>query len=144
MKGLILALAAGGALEVLLLAGCRGNADFSDAAPTPVTLNADEYREEITEIDRLVFRDGPLAPDRRENLGRRLEGLAGRVKGARDSLFLAIEALELRRLASGTRDLPPDAPKTTLQNEWMRIRSNLFDDRSWFARSAGDLAPAAR
>lgn len=131
--------AAAAALGVLLLAGCRGNADFSDVAPTPVTLKAEDYRDEITQIDRLVFAEGALVPARREDLGRRLEALAGRVKAAGDAPFLAIEALELRRLASGTRDLPPNAPKATLQREWMRIRNNLFDDRSWFARSAADL-----
>jgi uncharacterized protein (TIGR03067 family) len=28
-----------------------------------------------------------------------------------------------------------------LSNQWMRIRNNVFDDRSWFARSAADLEP---
>ncbi|HEY6051514.1 MAG TPA: hypothetical protein VIZ58_09720, partial [Thermoanaerobaculia bacterium] len=71
--------AAAAVLGVVFLAGCRGNADFSDVAPTPVTLKAEEYRDEITQIDRLVFAEGPLAPARREDLGRRLDALAGRV-----------------------------------------------------------------
>jgi hypothetical protein len=131
-------------LGALIVAGCRGNADFSDVAPTPVTLKAEAFREEIMAIDRLVFSEGPLAPARREDLGRRLEALAGRVKASGDAPFLVLESLELRRLASGTRDLPPDAPKATLQREWMRIRNNLFDDRSWFARSARDLPTPGR
>ena len=126
-------------LGVVVLAGCRGNADFSDVAPTPVTLKAEDFQKEIVAIDRLVFGEGPLVPVRREDLGRRLEALAGRVKASGDAPFLVLESLELRRLASGTRELPPDAPKATLQREWMRIRNNLFDDRSWFARSAADL-----
>jgi hypothetical protein len=126
-------------LGALIVAGCRGNADFSDVAPTPVTLKAEDFQTEIVAIDRLVFGDGPLLPARREDLGRRHDALAGRVKSAGDAPFLVLESLELRRLASGTRDLPPDAPKATLQREWMRIRNNLFDDRSWFARSAADL-----
>jgi hypothetical protein len=124
--------------------GCRGNADFSDVAPTPVTLKAEDFQTEIMAIDRLVFGEGQLVPARREELGRRLEALAGRVKSAGHARFLILEALELRRLASVTRDLPPDAPKARLQNEWMRIRNNLFDDRSWFARSAADLATPGR
>jgi len=56
-----------------------------------------------------------------------------------DSRFITIEVLELKRLASMAKRFPPDAPRTTLQNEWMRIRNNLFDDRSWFARSSRDL-----
>jgi len=130
---------AAGLLGVVVLAGCRGNADFSDVAPTPVTLKAEDFQQEIMAIDRLVFGEGPLVSVRREDLGRRLEALAGRVKASGDAPFLVLESLELRRLASGTRDLPPDAPKATLQREWMRIRNNLFDDRSWFARSAADL-----
>ena len=126
-------------LGVVVLAGCRGNADFSDVAPTPVTLKAEDFQKEIVAIDRLVFGEGPLVPARREDLGRRLEALAGRVMASGDAPFLVLESLELRRLASGTRELPPDAPKATLQREWMRIRNNLFDDRSWFARSAADL-----
>ena len=125
----------------LSAAGCRGDADFSDAMPAPVTLKAEDFQEEIVAIDRLVFAEGPLVPARREELGRRLEALAGRVKAAGESKFLLIESLELRRLASFSKGLPPDAPKTALQNNWMRIRNNLFDDRAWFARSAGDLAP---
>jgi hypothetical protein len=138
--------AAAGMLGVLFVvsSGCRGNADFSDVAPTPVTLKAEDFQSEILAIDRLVFAEGPLVTARREDLGRRLDALAGRVKSAGDAPFLVLEALELRRLASGTRDLPPDAPKTILQNEWMRIRNNLFDDRSWFARSAADLAAPGR
>jgi len=131
-----------GALAVALVAaGCRGNADFSDAMPAPVTLKAEDFQAEIEALDRLVFADGPLVPARREDLGRRFEALAGRVKAAGDSKFLLIESLELRRLGSVSKDLPSDAPKGQLQREWMRIRSNLFDDRAWFARSAADLTP---
>ncbi|MDQ6894019.1 MAG: hypothetical protein M3167_15210 [Acidobacteriota bacterium] len=138
--------AAAGMVGVLFVvsSGCRGNADFSDVAPTPVTLKAEEFQSEILAIDHLVFAEGPLDPARREALGRRLEALAGRVKATGDAPFLVLESLELRRLGSGSRDLPPDAPKATLQREWMRIRNNLFDDRSWFARSAADLAAPGR
>lgn len=127
------------------LAGCSGDADFSDAMPAPVTLSAEQFQAEIMAIDRLVFGEGPLADARRNDLARRLESLAARVKTSGDSRFLLIESLELKRLASGAKSLP-DAPaaRTSLQNNWMRIRSNVFDDRAWFARSAADLAPAGR
>lgn len=128
----------------LVVAGCRGDADFSDAMPAPVTLKAEDFQAEIEALDRVVFAAGPLVPARREELGRRFEALAARVKGSGNSKFLLIESLELRRMGSVSKDLPPDAPKEQLQREWMRIRSNLFDDRSWFARSAADLAPAPK
>jgi hypothetical protein len=118
---------------------CQVDADFSDAMPAPVTLKAEDFQGEIEALDRLVFAPGPLTPARREELGRRFEALAARVKASGKSKFLLIESLELRRMGSVSKDLPADAPKTALQNNWMRIRSNLFDDRAWFARSAADL-----
>ena len=127
------------ALAVLSLWACKGDADFSDAMPAPVTLNADEYRGEISGIDRLVFEEKPFGETRRAALGTKLEELARRVRAASDSRFITIEVLELKRLASMAKRFPPDAPRTTLHNEWMRIRNNLFDDRSWFARSFRDL-----
>jgi uncharacterized protein (TIGR03067 family) len=127
------------AVVVLAVAACRGNADFSDAAPEPVTLDADAFRGEIGSIDRLVFAEGAPGKERRERLAAGLEGLAGRVKAASDSRFVALEALELRALAGAARTRPVEV----LRNEWMRIRNNLFEDRGWFARSAADLEPAA-
>jgi uncharacterized protein (TIGR03067 family) len=119
--------------------GCQGDADFSDAMPAAVTLNADEYRREITDIDRLVFAQGPFDASRRESLGGRLEELAQRTKASSDSRFIAIEVLEVRRLAEVAKRAPANPPPQMLSNQWMRIRANVFDDRSWFARSAADL-----
>src|SRR6266850_6480090 len=36
-------------------------------------------------------------------------------------------------------DALPIPLRSQLENQWMRIRNNLFDDRSWFARSAKDV-----
>ncbi len=127
------------ALAVLCLWACKGDDDFSDAMPAPVTLNADEYRREISDIDRLVFEEKPFVETRREALASRLEDLARRVRASSDSRFITIEVLELKRLASMAKRFAPDAPRTPLHNNWMRIRNNLFDDRSWFARSSRDL-----
>jgi hypothetical protein len=131
-------------LAVTLLAfslvSCQGDADFSEAAPKPVILNADEYRKEITAIDRLVFDPQPFLDERSAALTARLEELAARVKTVSDSKFLALEALELRRLSARARNFRSDG-RADFSNQWMRIRNNLFDDRSWFARSAADLEP---
>ena len=133
---------AGFVLCVLCVAGawaCRGDADFSDAMPAPVTLSAEEYRSEITEIDRLVFAEGPFDETRRESLAGKLDRLARRMKTSSDSRFIAIEVLEVRRLASVAKRVPAKPPPSMLSDQWMRIRSNVFDDRSWFARRAADL-----
>jgi len=127
--------------------GC-GKSAPEPAAKSPeemlqiVILNADEYRQEITDIDRLVFDEKPFDKDRRALLAAKLGELAARVKAAKDSHFLEIEAYEIKRLADGSKDMPEKPLRSQLPNQWMRIRNNLFDDRSWFARSAADLEPA--
>lgn len=120
---------------------CRGNADFSDAMPEPVILSAEEYRQEISDIDRLVFTEGPFDETRRKALGGKLEELTRRMKASSDSRYIAIEVFELRRLAEVAKRVPARPPPSMLSDQWMRIRSNVFDDRSWFARRAADLEP---
>jgi len=122
------------------LVSCSGDADFSDAMPTPVVLSAEDYQREITAIDRLVFEEKPMTEARRVALAAKLEALAGRMRASNDSLFIKLESLETRRLASLAKNLSPEAPRDALRNNWMRIRNNVFDDRAWFARSAADLA----
>ena len=131
-------------MSLMSVCSCRGNADFSGAMPAPVTLPAEDYRPEITAIDRLVFKQGPFDESRRNALSGELEGLARRMKASSDSRFIAIEALELRRLAEVAKKAPARPLSPMLADQWMRIRSNLFDDRGWFARSAADLAPETK
>jgi uncharacterized protein (TIGR03067 family) len=111
--------------------------DQSLASLQIVTLNADEYHEEIAAIDRLVFENQPMDDARRASLESKLEDLARRVKATSNSRFIEMESVELQQLAGLVKRLPD--PER--QNHWMRIRNNLFDDRSWFARSASDLEP---
>lgn len=125
----------------MCLCRCQGNADFSEAMPPTITLNADEYETQIRAIDRLVFEEKPMDRARRAVLAAKLEELAGGIRQTIDSRFLELESLELKRVAEMTKGLPSDAPRTGLQSQWMRIRNNLFDDRAWFARSARDLEP---
>jgi uncharacterized protein (TIGR03067 family) len=103
-------------------------------------LPAEEYKTEIMELDRLLFEPLEMTQERRAQIEARFEALAGRVKAAGDTKFLKLESLELRRLAAASERMP--APQ--LQNQWMRIRNNLFDDRAWFARSAADLDAIAK
>jgi uncharacterized protein (TIGR03067 family) len=111
--------------------------------PAAVTLNADDYRSEITGIDRLVFAQGPFDASRRQSLAGRLDELARRMKASSNSKFIAIEVLEVRGLAEVAKRAPAKPPPQMLSDQWMRIRSNVFDDRSWFARSAADLEAVA-
>jgi len=134
-------------LAVAALWGCGKSAPEPPPKPLEETLqvvmlNADEYRQEITDIDRLVFDEKPFDDHRRTLLATKLGELAARVKTAKDSHFLEIEAYEIKRLADGSKNMPEQGLRNQLPNQWMRIRNNLFDDRSWFARSAADLEPA--
>ena len=128
----------------LLLAcmACSREADFSGMVPQPVILPAESYRTEILAIDRLVFGNDPVDDARRTELAAQLEGLAKRIVVGSDSRFLKLESLELRALAGRAPFAEPARSSESMQNEWMRIRNNLFEDRAWFARSAADLPPA--
>ncbi|HEX7252455.1 MAG TPA: hypothetical protein VF376_06200, partial [Thermoanaerobaculia bacterium] len=130
------------ALAAASLWACRGDADFSDAAPKTIILSAEEYREDITTIDRLIFENRPWDYSRQGALATRLEQLARRIREKLDSRFLELESLELKRLAEMAKGLPGETLAKTLPDQWMRIRNNLFEDQAWFARSAADLEPA--
>jgi uncharacterized protein (TIGR03067 family) len=130
-------------LLLLALAACSGEADFSDSMPAPVVLSAEKYQSEILLLDRLVFTPGPVDDARRKTMGDEFEKLGLKIKEGSDSKFLLLESLELRALAGHARRAEEGRAMTGLQQNWMRIRSNVFDDRAWFARSAADLAPAA-
>jgi len=126
-----------------MLAGCHVEADFSDNLKTQ-TLEAEQYQDEIASIDRLLFRPSPLGDDGVRALGNLIEGLSKRVAAAeKTSKFLKLESLELQLLAKRAGRLSSSDTGAALQDNWMRIRSNLFDDRAWFVRSAADLDYAA-
>jgi len=119
---------------------CRGKADFREATPAPAVLDADAYRKEIGEIDRLVFDPKPFKDERSAALAARLEDLARRVQAVSDSRSAALGALELRRLEARARNFRFDG-KSDFGSAWTRVRRDLFGDRNWFARGASDLEP---
>lgn len=134
--------AAAALVVIALLAGCSGEADFSDSMPQPVLLSAEKYQLQIESIDRLAFTPGPAGDERRKALGDELEALSGKIREGSDSKFLLLESLELRGLAERARRAEEGPSRNAVQQNWMRIRNNLFDDRAWFARSAADLTTA--
>jgi hypothetical protein len=121
---------------------CSGEGDFRGMIET-ATLNADIYQAEIIALDRLIFTEAPLGDEGVSNLSDRLEQLGQRVKETSDSdsdsPFLIVESLELKRLAARAKHLSPRGTAAPMRDHWMRIRSNLFGDRAWFARSSADL-----
>ena len=131
------------ALLALLLAGCHIEGDFSENIET-VILPAEEYEQEIKAIDQLLFREQPLGEAGVRELEQWIEGLAARVGKSSDTRFIKLESLELKLLAKRAGRLAPRGTGKELQNDWMRLRNNLFDDRWWFARSAADLEAVAK
>jgi hypothetical protein len=127
------------AVALVVMFGC--SSDLSKQLPEPVTLNADDYRREITDTDRLLFSLKPYDDARRAQLATTLEGLASRITAGSESRFLKMEASEIRILASLAKHTSASAPRDHLEENWMRIRNNLFEDRSWMIRSAADLQP---
>lgn len=125
-----------------LFAGCSSEADFSGAIETEI-LPAEHYQQEIASIDRLLFREEALGEEGVRELENVIAGLSTRVGAYSDSKFVKIESLELKLLAKKAGRLSPRGTGQALQNDWMRLRNNLFDDRSWFVRSAADLEYAA-
>src|ERR1700676_5768189 len=103
MQSTLRALAVAGALVVMF--GCSG--DLSKQLQEPVSLNADDYRPEITDIDRLLFSLKPYDDVRRVHLATTLEGLASRITAGPDSRFLKMEASEIKILAFSPQ--PPSA-----------------------------------
>jgi len=130
-------------LAAMLLAGCSSEADFSENIET-VILPAEEYRQEITAIDRLVFREEPLGEEGVRELEDLLTAVSKRVRAHSDTTFIKLETMELTLLAKKAGRLSPRGTGKELQNDWMRLRNNLFDDRWWFARSAADLDAVAK
>jgi hypothetical protein len=96
-------------LVALLACSC----DFSGHIPQPVTLNADEYRQEITDIDRLVFSPKAYDEARRSELASKLQGLASRITAGSDSRFLKMEAGEIRTIAHLAQHTSVNAPEST-------------------------------
>jgi uncharacterized protein (TIGR03067 family) len=126
-------------LTLCAFAACRGEADFSGAISGVRTLDPNPYRTAIVQIDRLVFDPKEFDARRADELGAKLDQLAARIGAIDDTQFMRLESLELRAMAEKARRTTPREPMDGLQNNWMRIRNNLFDDQAWFARSAADL-----
>src|ERR1700724_1558937 len=101
------------AVVLVSLLGC--NSDLSQHAPQLVVLNAEEYRQQITDIDRLLFSTKPYDDARHVQLADKLEGLASRITTGTDAPFLKMEASEIRTLAVLAKNTRDNAPRDHLQ-----------------------------
>jgi hypothetical protein len=103
------------------------------------------YRAPITAVDAVLFEDGTLDEAGRATVRDQLLVL-GRLTGTDTTNTIATALAQNARMLSSMAEhqaVGMSIPGSTLQREWMRIRSSLFADASWFRRSSADpVAPA--
>ena len=108
-------------------------------------LNPELYRAQIVAVDAVVFEDGPLGESGRSEVSKTLLDLAGQVGSIPNNTIAKMHARELRTIGSRVKDVSATNPAAAaaLRQQWLRIRSSLFDDAAWFRRSSADpIEPA--
>jgi hypothetical protein len=104
------------------------------------TLSSTEFRAPIATLEAHLFATGPVTREDGKALAHAFEDL-GKALDARSGTHIArYSARELRTLAGMSRRLS-DRPRGDLERvrtQWMRVRSNTFDDASWFRFSEAD------
>ena len=121
----------------LAAVACSG-AKIGDLNGAP--LNPELYRTQIAAIDAVVFEDGPLGEQGRDQASASLQRLSELVVGSAKSSIAKTLGNEMATLASGVKRTSTTAPLrgSQLQRQWLRIRSSVFDDAAWFRRSSAD------
>jgi hypothetical protein len=110
------------------------------------TLASAEYRAPIANLEAQLFASGPLTMEQRIQLAAAFDEMRRALESGHDSHMTKYSARELGTLASMSRGLGDlgGADLDRVRQNWMRIRSNTFDDASWFRFSEADpVAPAA-
>ena len=108
-------------------------------------LSSDRFRAPIANLEAQLFEPGPLTMEQRIRLAATIDAMGDSLRAGSSSHMAKFSARELRTLAAmcrGLGDLGGDDLER-VRNNWMRIRSNNFDDASWFRFSESDpVAPA--
>ncbi len=107
-------------------------------------LAAADYRAPIVDVEAILFSPGPLTMEDRIRLAASLDAMR-RDLDARATTnlakFSARECGTLAGMSRGLGELGGDDLERVRQN-WMRVRSNTFDDAAWFRFSESDpVAP---
>lgn len=121
----------------LLFAGCKENKDPKKTTPAAAQLlPADDYRQELTTIDRLVFTDA-LDDRYRMMVVGNMAALAGRLDVPSRPPAVRARLQDLRDLAVRISERRLNTPQQ-VQAEWVRVRTSLFGEREWFASSTSE------
>ena len=109
------------------------------------TLASAQYRAAIANLEAEMFAPGPLSMEQRIRLAAAVDDMRKALLAGGDSHMAKYSARELGTLAQMCRGLGElgGADLDRVRQNWMRIRSNTFDDASWFRFSEADpVAPA--
>jgi len=109
------------------------------------TLLAAQYRAPIVNVEAQLFAPGPLTMEQRIRLAAAFDQMRDSLARGSNSHMAKFSARELGQLAAMSRGLGSlgGDDLERVRNNWMRVRSNTFDDASWFRFSEADpVAPA--
>lgn len=125
------------ALPALFAVACT-SATIGDLTGDP--LNPELYRAQIVAIDAVLFEDGLLGAEGRDQVGNTLLVLAGVAESQSGNTIANTLGREMRTLAPRVKRTSVGTPLagSQLRHQWLRIRSSLFNDAAWFRRSSAD------
>ena len=109
-------------------------------------LSSARFRAPIANVEAQLFAPGPLTMEQRIRLAAALDQMRDSLSAGSDTHMAKFSTRELGTLAAMSRGLGElgGADLERVRQNWMRIRSNTFDDASWFRFSEADpVAPAA-
>jgi hypothetical protein len=103
-------------------------------------LNPDAHRAPIVTLDAILFEDGPLGEGDGEAVATQLLVVADAAAKDLANTIAMAHSRELKQLADIARRTKAGTPRlnSRLRQQWLRIRSSLFDDAWWFRRSSRD------
>ncbi len=107
-------------------------------------LAADQFRAPIANLEARLFAAGPLSMEQRIALAVAFDDMRKALEAGTGTHLAKYSARELKTLAGLSRGLGDlgGADLDRVRQNWMRVRSNTFDDAAWFRFSESDpVAP---
>lgn len=103
-------------------------------------LNPEANKAPIVALDAILFEDGPLAEGDRDEVARQLLVVSDAASKDPSNTIAMVHSRELKQLADAAKRTRVGTPRlnSQLRQQWLRIRSSLFDDAWWFRRSSRD------
>lgn len=104
-----------------------------------------DFRAPIATLEARLFSPGPLTMEERIELAREFDAMRKALDAKGGTHLAKFSARELGTLAGLSRGLGElgGADLDRIRSNWMRVRSNTFDDASWYRFSEADpVAPA--